>query len=223
MARGIGEIFREAMTGAGGLRDAKVAVHGASAFFDVMDAFSNDAAQKLLVSVILPWATEVATHAAHKWNAIGFACSMCEHSGVGNASSAVTECISCHDPVCLRHAFVAHDGTAACWQCVRDGAKAKVGKTKKRRSGRRETPNDTHTGSPPPNPGGGFDQFKWAYAILNVDPSASNEAIRSAYKKACYDTHPDRAKSPQDARMRAEKFKLIQQAIETIKTQRGNL
>jgi hypothetical protein len=209
------------MSATAGLNDAKVAVHGASAFFDAVDVFSNEAAQQLLVKVMLPWATEVATHGARKWNSVGQACSMCMQANA-NSGSAVADCLACHEPVCLRHAFVAHDSSTVCWECVRRGAQATTRRPKGRRKKSQPGPG-RQDGTYQPPAGGGFDQFKWAYALLNVDPTSSDEAVRAAYKKACYDTHPDRAKDPQDAKMRAEKFKLVQQALQTIKSQRGNL
>jgi DnaJ-class molecular chaperone len=83
------------------------------------------------------------------------------------------------------------------------------------------------SGPPPPPPPQSsysekpFNKIDWAYAVLGVDPNVSDDKLKKAYKNACRDNHPDKASDPQDAKMRAEKFKMIQLAIQVINQQRG--
>lgn len=61
------------------------------------------------------------------------------------------------------------------------------------------------------------------YIILEVSPSATNEEVKSAYRKMAIKFHPDKVASEGEAVQRAatEKFKKVQAAYENIKKQRG--
>lgn len=235
---GLADFFRQAI---GQSRHETVdAIRGAAAIADTFEAFSDKRAQVLLLDVILPWATTVARMAARKWNTRK---SRCGFDSQGPCRlSPVAECLACGRPVCMLHAFVGADATVICWPCMKAGA----ANARPWVRGRGYDSEDFDPGVPPGGPspwepppaesgappwqGGGsppepepppFDKHVWAYAVLGVKPEASDDEVRAAHKKASFENHPDRASDPQDANMRAEKFKMIQLAMQVIKQQRG--
>ena len=62
-----------------------------------------------------------------------------------------------------------------------------------------------------------------AYKILGIDPNASDEEVKKAYREMAKKNHPDLVSNlGEDVRQAAEKkFQEINQAYETIKKQRG--
>ena len=62
-----------------------------------------------------------------------------------------------------------------------------------------------------------------AYTILGVDPSASDEEVKRAYREMAKKNHPDLVSNlGEEVRQAAEKkFQEINEAYETIKKQRG--
>ena len=62
-----------------------------------------------------------------------------------------------------------------------------------------------------------------AYTILEIDPSASNDEVKAAYRRMAMKNHPDKvATLGADVQKAAgEKFRKIQEAYETIKKERG--
>lgn len=62
-----------------------------------------------------------------------------------------------------------------------------------------------------------------AYAVLEISPSASDEEVKSAYRRMAMKNHPDKVATlgPEVQKAAAEKFRKIQDAYETIKQQRG--
>lgn len=62
-----------------------------------------------------------------------------------------------------------------------------------------------------------------AYAVLEISPSASDEEVKSAYRRMAMKNHPDKVASlgPDVQKAAEEKFRKIQEAYETIKKQRG--
>ena len=62
-----------------------------------------------------------------------------------------------------------------------------------------------------------------AYKVLEIDPSASDDEVKKAYKKMAIKHHPDKVESLGDDVKKAaeEKFKSIVAAYETIKKERG--
>ncbi|HEX2617536.1 MAG TPA: TerB family tellurite resistance protein [Flavobacteriales bacterium] len=62
-----------------------------------------------------------------------------------------------------------------------------------------------------------------AYAILEVDPKATNEELKKAYRRAAMKHHPDKvAHLGEDVqRASAEKFKKVQDAWDRIQRERG--
>ena len=62
-----------------------------------------------------------------------------------------------------------------------------------------------------------------AYKVLEIDPSATDEEVKKAYKKMAIKHHPDKVESLGDDVRKAaeEKFKSIVAAYETIKKERG--
>ena len=62
-----------------------------------------------------------------------------------------------------------------------------------------------------------------AYAVLEISPSASDEEIKSAYRRMAMKNHPDKVASlgPDVQKAAEEKFRKIQEAYERIKKERG--
>ena len=62
-----------------------------------------------------------------------------------------------------------------------------------------------------------------AYAVLGISPNASDDEIKSAYRRMAMKTHPDKVATlgPEVQKAAEEKFRQIQDAYETIKRQRG--
>lgn len=63
----------------------------------------------------------------------------------------------------------------------------------------------------------------WAYIALEIDPSASDEEVKKAYRRMAMKYHPDKvANAGEEVRQQAtEKFRSINEAYETIKLGRG--
>ncbi|MBR1539237.1 MAG: TerB family tellurite resistance protein [Bacteroidales bacterium] len=62
-----------------------------------------------------------------------------------------------------------------------------------------------------------------AYAVLEISPSASDDEVKSAYRRMAMKNHPDKVATlgPEVQKAAAEKFRKIQEAYETIKKERG--
>ena len=62
-----------------------------------------------------------------------------------------------------------------------------------------------------------------AYAVLGISPSATDDEVKSAYRRMAMKNHPDKVASlgPEVQKAAEEKFRQIQDAYETIKRQRG--
>ena len=62
-----------------------------------------------------------------------------------------------------------------------------------------------------------------AYAVLGISPSATDDEVRTAYRRMAMKNHPDKVATlgPDVQKAAAEKFRQIQDAYETIKKQRG--
>ncbi len=63
----------------------------------------------------------------------------------------------------------------------------------------------------------------WAYEALEIEPAASDEEVKKAYRRVAMKYHPDKvASAGEEIKQKAtEKFQKIQEAYETIKKQRG--
>ena len=62
-----------------------------------------------------------------------------------------------------------------------------------------------------------------AYAVLEISPDATDEEVKSAYRRMAMKNHPDKVATlgPEVQKAAAEKFRKIQEAYEIIKKQRG--
>ena len=62
-----------------------------------------------------------------------------------------------------------------------------------------------------------------AYAVLEISPSATDDEVKSAYRRMAMKNHPDKVSTlgPEVQKAAQEKFQKIQEAYETIKKQRG--
>ena len=62
-----------------------------------------------------------------------------------------------------------------------------------------------------------------AYAVLEISPSATDDEVKSAYRRMAMKNHPDKVATlgPDVQKAAEEKFRKIQEAYETIKKQRG--
>ena len=63
----------------------------------------------------------------------------------------------------------------------------------------------------------------WAYTALEIEPSASDDEVKKAYRRMAMKFHPDKvANAGEQIRQQAtDKFRMINDAYEHIKTQRG--
>ena len=62
-----------------------------------------------------------------------------------------------------------------------------------------------------------------AYAVLEISPSATDDEVKSAYRRMAMKYHPDKVATlgPDVQKAAEEKFRKVQEAYETIKKQRG--
>jgi DnaJ like chaperone protein len=62
-----------------------------------------------------------------------------------------------------------------------------------------------------------------AYAVLGISPNATDDEVKTAYRRMAMKNHPDKVASlgPEVQKAAEEKFRQIQDAYETIKRQRG--
>ena len=62
-----------------------------------------------------------------------------------------------------------------------------------------------------------------AYTVLEISPSATDDEVKSAYRRLAMKNHPDKVASlgPEVQKAAEEKFRKIQAAYETIKKERG--
>ena len=62
-----------------------------------------------------------------------------------------------------------------------------------------------------------------AYTVLGISPSATDDEVRTAYRRMAMKNHPDKVATlgPDVQKAAAEKFRLIQEAYESIKQERG--
>ena len=62
-----------------------------------------------------------------------------------------------------------------------------------------------------------------AYAVLEISPSATDDEVKSAYRRMAMKNHPDKVASlgPEVQKAAEEKFRKIQEAYEAIKKERG--
>ena len=62
-----------------------------------------------------------------------------------------------------------------------------------------------------------------AYAVLGISPSATDDEVKTAYRRMAMKNHPDKVATlgPDVQKAAEEKFRQIQEAYETIKKQRG--
>ena len=62
-----------------------------------------------------------------------------------------------------------------------------------------------------------------AYSVLGISPSATDDEVKSAYRRMAMKNHPDKVATlgPEVQKAAAEKFRQVQEAYETIKRQRG--
>lgn len=63
----------------------------------------------------------------------------------------------------------------------------------------------------------------WAYKVLEIEPSATNEDIKKAYRRMAMKYHPDKVNNlGEDVKKTAtEKFRSVNEAYESLKKQRG--
>ena len=62
-----------------------------------------------------------------------------------------------------------------------------------------------------------------AYDVLEISPNATDDEVKSAYRRMAMKNHPDKVATlgPDVQKAAEEKFRKIQEAYETIKRQRG--
>jgi DnaJ like chaperone protein len=68
-----------------------------------------------------------------------------------------------------------------------------------------------------------YKDAKSAYSVLEISHSATDDEVRSAYRRMAMKYHPDKVATlgPEVQKAAEEKFRKIQEAYETIKKERG--
>ena len=68
-----------------------------------------------------------------------------------------------------------------------------------------------------------YKEVNSAYAVLGVSPTASDDEVKSAYRRMAMKNHPDKVATlgPDIQKAAAERFRKIQEAYESIKKERG--
>jgi curved DNA-binding protein CbpA len=57
--------------------------------------------------------------------------------------------------------------------------------------------------------------------VLGVTPEHSDDEIKKVYRRRSAETHPDKARTDEEAAIAREKFQMTQEAFEVIKADRG--
>ena len=68
-----------------------------------------------------------------------------------------------------------------------------------------------------------YKEVNSAYSVLGIQPSATDDEVRSAYRRMAMKNHPDKVATlgPEVQKAAEEKFRKIQEAYESIKKERG--
>jgi DnaJ like chaperone protein len=68
-----------------------------------------------------------------------------------------------------------------------------------------------------------YDEVNNSYKILEIEKSASNDAVKAAYRRMVKKHHPDKLRHLGEEHMKGaeEKFRQIQKAYEQIQKERG--
>ena len=68
-----------------------------------------------------------------------------------------------------------------------------------------------------------YKEVNSAYSVLGVSPDASDDEVRSAYRRMAMKNHPDKVATlgPDVQKAASEKFRKVQEAYESIKRERG--
>ena len=68
-----------------------------------------------------------------------------------------------------------------------------------------------------------YKDTKSAYTVLEISPDATDDEVKSAYRRMAMKNHPDKVATlgPEVQKAAEEKFRKIQEAYETIKKERG--
>ena len=68
-----------------------------------------------------------------------------------------------------------------------------------------------------------YKEAESAYEVLEIQPTATDDEVKSAYRRMAMKHHPDKVATlgPEVQKAAAEKFRKIQEAYETIKRERG--
>jgi DnaJ like chaperone protein len=68
-----------------------------------------------------------------------------------------------------------------------------------------------------------YKEVSSAYTVLGISPSATDDEVRTAYRRMAMKNHPDKVATlgPDVQKAAAEKFRQVQEAYEAIKKERG--
>ena len=172
-----------------------------------------------------------------RWSAVsgaGVRCGLEVHRPEGGTGlcglPAISTCCVCGKTVCLDHAMVSPT-EVICASCV---VVAKARFAASRPSGGQGTPGgdrgrtfgfvDPNDAPPPPPPSGphatSADERKAALKVLRLKVGATEDEIRSAYKKLAFENHPDRAKSDRERVAKHKRLNEINRAYDTLTKQK---
>lgn len=163
---GLLDSFKQAIAnpGSGEIDGAKLS----QAVSGIAGVLHSEHSRALLAQVLSPWILEVARIAPTKWvlpSDVPPSCAVEAPSVCG--SYAIGGCHICGRPTCIQHALLAADASIVCWACMRLAAQ--------------------HA-----KPWRCSTSLTWAYELLGIDESASEEQIKKAFRKRIAAFHPDK-------------------------------
>lgn len=181
------------------IRLAQMLGNAASAVENLQDGHT----QMLLTNLIGPWALSIARLAPQKWKLpvnVPPACEMDVRPEHVCGQFAIGGCHACGRPICLQHALVAADASLMCWSCVRVAAKHTKAWVPRNAAAPRET-------------------IEWAYELLGVTKTSTNEEVKKAYKERIKRFHPDRTGDGSD-KINGDLVRMVKRAYDLIMQER---
>lgn len=191
---------------------------------DIAGAFSQGAAgfgaqgfggagYEAVWSQLKPWFAKISTNGVLKWlprAATRMPCQVPEYDQgvpVGSCDHVALEnCLLCHRPVCLNHAFVDSQGEAICYLCAVT--------LKQGHAPGQSPPQDPFRGQAAPPPPDAREEARqkawWARGVLGVQEGVPWEVVKKQHRTLSAQHHPDKGGDE-------NRFKDVQKAFDMLK------
>jgi DnaJ-domain-containing protein 1 len=163
-------------------------------------------------------------------------CAFVSEEGLRCRSAATGECAICHEPFCIPHAMHSVDldnSDMVCLLCINEYAELvkKQGRPNRAQEQRATQPAWAGIGGraarvrpgpaprvnpPPPSPPDLESLRRAAFAVMGLDPGASEEEIKAAFKALAKKHHPDRHRSEEAKAKATKRFIEIKTAFEFL-------